>query len=63
MKIYIASSWRNQHGVEMFTALLRENGHEVISWADDSRKSEDKDMLKKMPFIQWLYTERGQWRL
>ena len=29
MTIYIASSWRNQHAVEMLTALLRERGHTV----------------------------------
>jgi len=35
MKIYIASSWKNQHGVEMLTAILREKGHEVISWIEN----------------------------
>lgn len=36
MKIYIASSWKNQHGVEMLTALLRGMGHEVVSWIENS---------------------------
>ena len=31
MKIYIASSWKNQHAVQMMTALLRERGHEVVA--------------------------------
>lgn len=31
MKIYIASSWKNQHGVEMLTKLLREKNHTVVS--------------------------------
>ena len=34
MKIYIASSWRNQHAVEMLTSMLREAGHEVVSFVD-----------------------------
>jgi len=36
MKIYIASSWKNQHAVEMMTAILRNNGHEVISWIENN---------------------------
>ena len=30
MKIYIASSWKNVHAVEMLTALLRDKDHEVL---------------------------------
>lgn len=36
MKIYIASSWKNQHGIEMLTSLLREAGHEVVSWIENN---------------------------
>lgn len=36
MKIYIASSWKNQHGVEMLTSLLRSKGHEVVSWIENN---------------------------
>lgn len=32
MRIYIASSWKNQHTVEMLTERLREMGCEVVSW-------------------------------
>ncbi len=35
-KIYIASSWKNQHGVEMLTMKLRKQGHEVISWIENN---------------------------
>ena len=28
MRIYIASTWKNQHGVEMLTAILREKGND-----------------------------------
>ena len=35
MRIYIASSWKNQHAVEMLTTLLREK-HIVISWIENN---------------------------
>lgn len=35
MKIYIASSWKHKHGVEMLTALLRADQHEVVSWIEN----------------------------
>lgn len=35
MKIYIASSWRNQHAVEMLTKLLRDAQHEVLSFVEN----------------------------
>lgn len=35
MKIYIASSWKNQHGVTMLTTILREKGHTVVSWIEN----------------------------
>lgn len=28
--IYIASSWKNQHAVQMLTSMLRRKGHEVL---------------------------------
>lgn len=31
MKLYIASSWRNQHAIEMLTKLFRDRGHELHS--------------------------------
>ena len=40
MKIYIASSWKNQHAVEMMTDKLRENGHKVISFVEAAVESE-----------------------
>jgi hypothetical protein len=52
MKIYIASSWKNQHGVEMLTALLREKGHKVVSWIENSY-GEKKDF----DFEEWIKTD------
>lgn len=34
-RIYIASSWKNQHAVEMLTALLRHQGAEVLSFIEN----------------------------
>ncbi len=36
MKIYIASSWKNQHAVEMLTTILRDKGHEVASFVENN---------------------------
>lgn len=50
MKIYIASSWKNKHGVEMLTALLRERGHEVTSWIENCDKEGTADFV----FEEWV---------
>lgn len=50
MKIYIASSWRNQHGVEMLTALLRGHGHEVINNYGENHNH----VTKKFSFDEWV---------
>ena len=57
MKIYIASSWRNQHGVEMLTKLLRDNGHEVISWIENNY--DEWHGVAKFDFEKWVHTEKA----
>jgi len=57
MKIYIASSWKNQHGVEMLTALLRDQGHEVISWIENNH--EEWAVVSNMGFDKWVNSEGG----
>lgn len=54
MKIYIASSWKNQHGVEMLTELLREQGHEVISWVENNFGEDHNHVTKKFSFEDWV---------
>lgn len=54
MKIYIASSWRNQHGVEMLTSLLRAKGHEVISWVENNYGENHNHVTKKFSFEEWV---------
>lgn len=62
MNIYIASSWKNQHAVEMLTALLRERGHVVKSFVENN--NEDPDCLtawqKKTPFDEWCASASGK---
>jgi hypothetical protein len=60
MKIYIASSWKNQHGVEMLTSLLREKGHEVISWIENNYGEDHNHVTKKFSFQEWMGTEQSE---
>ena len=59
MKIYIASSWRNQHAVEMLTALLRERGYEVISWVENNYGEDRNHVTKKFDFEVWVNSEES----
>ncbi|HEX5104986.1 MAG TPA: hypothetical protein VFV87_14300 [Pirellulaceae bacterium] len=63
MKIYVASSWKNQHAVELITAGLRERGHEVLSFVENNhgevqghKATEDG---KPMALEEWVWSERG----
>lgn len=53
MRIYIASSWSNEHAVEMLTYFLREKGHTVKSFVEDGRKRNSESK----PFEQWMRTD------
>ena len=55
MKIYIASSWKNQHAVEMLTSLLREIGHEVISWIE--KNYGENHLPGGTDFEEWVKTD------
>lgn len=59
MKIYIASSWKNQHGVEMLTALLRQKGHEVVSWVENNYGENHNHVTKKFPFEEWVNSDEA----
>jgi len=58
MKIYIASSWKNQHAVEMLTDLLREQGHEVLSFVENNY-GEGHGADKPIDFEEWIHTEQA----
>lgn len=59
LKIYIASSWRNQHGVEMLTDLLRKEGHTVISWIENNFGETHNHTTKKFVFDDWVRSEES----
>lgn len=58
MQIYIASSWKNQHAVEMLTALLRKSGHQVHSFVEKAVSDESRTNIK-FDFEQWIYSDDG----
>lgn len=58
MRIYIASSWKNQHGVEMLTAILRNDGHEVVSWIENSYGEKLHEGYESMR--KWIHSENGE---
>lgn len=62
MKIYIASSWKNRHAVEMLTALLRQRKHEVLSFVENSygENGKAKNGEKPLPFDEWVWSEEGR---
>ena len=59
MRIYIASSWRNQHAVEMLTEMIRAKGHEVLSFIENNF-DEGWDFNNPMPFEEWVQTDNAQ---
>jgi hypothetical protein len=59
LKIYIASSWRNQHAVEMLTDLLRHRGHEVVSFVEKAVCDEGRAGLR-FDVEKWISSEDGE---
>jgi hypothetical protein len=57
MKIYIASSWKNVHAVELLTAELRKMGHEVLSFVENDFF--ELEVAKKIGFDEWCNSEGG----
>ena len=58
MRIYIASSWKNQHTVEMLTAFLREEKHEILSFVENNY-GEGHSTKKPMDFEKWIETPQA----
>jgi len=59
MKIYIASSWKNQHAVEMLTDHLRAKGHQVLSFVENNFE-EGHGPDKPMDFESWVQTDQAE---
>lgn len=53
-KIYIASSWKNVHAVELLTKELRTSGFEVISWVENNYGENHNHVTKKFDFETWV---------
>ena len=58
MKIYIASSWKNQHAVEMLTDNLRGMGHEVISFIEKAVCDEGRSEIR-FDVEKWINSKDG----
>lgn len=58
MKIYIASSWKNQHAVEMLTDMIRELGHEVHSFVEKAVCDEGRSEIK-FDVEKWIESNDG----
>ena len=58
MRIYIASSWKNQHAVEMLTENLELSGHEVVSFVREAKSTEKVLALKDKD--AWIESESGE---
>ncbi len=59
MKIYIASSWKNQHAVEMLTDLLRKQGHEVLSFVENNYGEGHNHTTKEFDFETWVNSPKS----
>ncbi len=53
-RIYIASSWKNEHGVTLLTKELRAQGHEVISWIENNYGEFHNHVTQRMDFETWV---------
>jgi hypothetical protein len=60
MKIYIASSWKNHHAVEMMTDRLRELDHTVISFVEKADQDEGRVTWGQMSFEDWVKTDAAK---
>lgn len=59
MKIYIASSWKNLHAVEMLTSILRDRGHKVLSFVENNY-GEGHGEEKPIDFESWVLTDQAE---
>ncbi|MCK4763088.1 MAG: hypothetical protein KAW12_12910 [Candidatus Aminicenantes bacterium] len=60
--IYIASSWKNQHAVEMMTDLLEAKGHKVLSFVREAVETVGRESLTftGKGFDAWVESPGGQ---
>jgi len=58
-QIYIASSWKNVHAVELLTAQLRDLGFIVISWVENNYGENHNHVTKKFDFETWVNSKES----
>lgn len=58
--VYIASSWRNAHGVELLTDELRRMGLFVTSWVEHNFLEDHNQVAKDMDFETWVHSPFGR---
>ena len=59
MTIYIASSWKNQHAVEMMTDALRMRGHTVVSFVEARTEKEHGSSSGRFDFDEWVASQEA----
>jgi hypothetical protein len=59
MRIYIASSWKNYHCVELVTHYLEESGHKVMSFVRRAVEDEGRGNLK-FDVDAWIMSASGE---
>lgn len=61
---YIASSWKNQHAVELITEQLRKRGLDVLSFVENNHGEQAGHLAtengKPQAFEEWVWSERGE---
>ncbi len=57
--IYIASSWKHQHAVELLTNVLRQHGYTVLSFIENNY-GEGHAATKLAPFEEWVNTSAAE---
>ena len=56
MKVYLASSWKNMHAVEMLTHELRYRGHTVVSFIEEACIRERRGVFD---INEWIKSDDG----
>jgi hypothetical protein len=59
MQIYICSSWKNQHAVEMLTEMLEQRGHTVISFVRKAAIDEGRAHFGSFSMESWINSNVG----
>jgi hypothetical protein len=60
MIIYIASSWKNRHAVEMLTKFLRCGNHEVLSFVENNHGEETAKARAPLNLDEWIASPKGE---